>query len=890
MKNLERIKKGFVWICVGILTLSLILLIILLSLRISEENGGQSIWSSASFQRFDGEPFLPCYCAIFLICLGVNFVLYLLNFLLLYKKKIVGLILVSVFDLLYTLFILFVHVWYDMLSVGAIVLSVFNLMLMVVILGLSLIYKIKVLDKEAPAPYKSASQAVLLALSTLGIIILLSTLFVPLCTKTAAKGSKTTYILIQTLFTETSAVEVYFMFIGFFLADIIGLLYYCSTIPYFFSSKGAYLKKSKRSVYINSGITLVFFLVGYFNTFYYNVTSDFTAQTISYIPFLLMIVLWLAYSFIEGRYLEREESTEKLSKKKQPRIEPLIFIGILTAITFSSILFKIINVEFLSTNYKENVSLTGIDLLKDYASLTSGYQQLTFIIFTFLLTSGLLFVLTLVSFFTKSKDYQKWVKLTAFVNVFYMLLLALFGVYYKIAQKTNEEQILNLLKNFGYNISSVKYTYTIKSQSFYPFILSLLAFVIMMIRGHLNISAEPIQLPEEKKPEGTATASGELALKKLKAEEDFDACPAFTELDMKQEEYEQELRERLRFPFKNPSLPAVVRFIVDYARESRLHLSYTLEDIAAFVSGLGASRLAILQGMSGTGKTSLPKIFTEAIMGKCEIIEVESSWRDKNELLGYYNEFSKRFTPKKFTQSLYKAKLNPEIPTFIVLDEMNLSRIEYYFSDFLSLMENEEDKREIKLLNIKLFRTENQEISSYCGLTEGHTLKIPTNVWFIGTANRDASTFEISDKVYDRAMTMNFNKRAAKIHTFSEELPPKFLSYSVFVRLLNEAKAAGDFDAEGCETIQRVEKLLEPYNISFGNRILKQMEDFVNIYCACFGDKQAALKDAVERILLSKVVSKLEFKNIEDKDSLIKEFDRLRLFRCSEFIKGISGE
>jgi hypothetical protein len=59
--------------------------------------------------------------------------------------------------------------------------------------------------------------------------------------------------------------------------------------------------------------------------------------------------------------------------------------------------------------------------------------------------------------------------------------------------------------------------------------------------------------------------------------------------------------------------------------------------------------------MSGTGKTSLPKIVAEALMSVCDIVEVESSWRDKNELLGYYNEFSKLYTPKKFTQALYKG-------------------------------------------------------------------------------------------------------------------------------------------------------------------------------------------------------------------------------------------
>jgi 5-methylcytosine-specific restriction endonuclease McrBC GTP-binding regulatory subunit McrB len=124
--------------------------------------------------------------------------------------------------------------------------------------------------------------------------------------------------------------------------------------------------------------------------------------------------------------------------------------------------------------------------------------------------------------------------------------------------------------------------------------------------------------------------------------------------------------------------------------------------------------------------------------------------------LGYYNEFSEKFTPKKFTQALYKAALNPEIVTFIVLDEMNLSRIEYYFSDFLSLMENEEGKRSLKLLNVPLFQKTKDGEVPYKVLKEGETIEIPSNIYFIGTANRDESTFVISDKVYDRAHTMNF--------------------------------------------------------------------------------------------------------------------------------------
>ena len=295
--------------------------------------------------------------------------------------------------------------------------------------------------------------------------------------------------------------------------------------------------------------------------------------------------------------------------------------------------------------------------------------------------------------------------------------------------------------------------------------------------------------------------------------------------------------------------------------------------------------------MSGTGKTSLPKIVSEALYSVCDIVEVESSWRDKNELLGYYNEFSKVYTPKKFTQALYRARLDSETITFIVLDEMNLSRIEYYFSDFLSLMENEPDKREIKLLNVPIARIKNGEWREYKGLVDGTTLRIPPNVWFIGTANRDESTYDISDKVYDRAHTMNFDKRAEKPTSFGDPLSVRYLPASEIVRLFEDAKETIHFGLEKYADLPKVEALLEPYNISFGNRIAVQIESFVSIYAACFPTAtDQAIHNALDIILLSKVVKKLELKSVDDKLSLAEEFAKLNLTRCSQFIKSLKED
>ena len=240
--------------------------------------------------------------------------------------------------------------------------------------------------------------------------------------------------------------------------------------------------------------------------------------------------------------------------------------------------------------------------------------------------------------------------------------------------------------------------------------------------------------------------------------------------------------------------------------------------------------------------------------------------------------------------ALYEASLKPEVITFIVLDEMNLSRIEYYFSDFLSLMENEEDKREIKLLNVKLYNTYDGERHSYLSLVDNHTLKIPTNVFFIGTANRDESTFEISDKVYDRANTMNFDKRAKPIKEYSDPLLPSFLPYKELKDLLDNAKNSYNFSLDGDERVKKIEDLLAPYNISFGNRVYNQIENFVKVYCSCFENPKEVESEALEKIIFSKVVHKLEFKAIDDKEYLVHEFEKLGFYMCSEFISKINGD
>ena len=826
------------------------------------------------------------------------------------------------------------HILYQLFSMAALILIGISIFLVIASFALY-VWRAKLIEKESPSdnsneekishatPKELTVSSLIFNIINIGITS--SFFFVPLYTDNSI-ASGYNFIIFDGIInnpTEITNIVFFLLFLSFFFITVFYFIYSLSS---FFSDKGLFITQSRNMNYLTLFLSTVFFLCG-LSLCMVNAFNGITSSTIAFIPLICSGLLSLAYAIIKGKY-EQINNIKALKGEapKRTRAEPLIYVFLMTAVTYLSLLLNVIVVTLTYGGTDNVINMTGYDILSNYASLGSGYQILACYIIIMLLVSGITLLWTLTSYLSNYKRYERVAKVSAYLNVFMIFLLGISGLYFTIAREINKAYLQTVLTFFGYTIDLDSYSYSMRSDCIYALAVDVIIMLVMILRSSLEkeenekalVTSDGDQVSDSssgiqdesadaEKGEESEQAENEKEKEKDEPEDsqtgliggqanveeekpiDFDPCPAFTEIDNKTDLFKADLEERYKNKAQNATLSDLVSFVVEYARDSRLHLSYSKETMATFISGIGASRLSILQGMSGTGKTSLPKIFMEAILGDCDIVEVESSWKDKNELLGYYNEFSSMYTPRKFTQDLYKAALNREIPTFIVLDEMNLSRIEYYFSDFLSLMESEEDKREIKLLNIPLSKMNDGVKSSYTGLTEGHTLKIPTNVFFIGTANRDESTFVISDKVYDRAQTMNFDKRAPKVRDFKDPIPKRFYDYSTLASLFDKALKEGSFDAEKNLLIQKTEVLLEPYNISFGNRILKQMEEFVNIYRACFPEEEVTSK-AVETILLSKVVSKLEVKTIDDKDGLVDAFKNIGLKRCAEFVSKLNED
>lgn len=391
-----------------------------------------------------------------------------------------------------------------------------------------------------------------------------------------------------------------------------------------------------------------------------------------------------------------------------------------------------------------------------------------------------------------------------------------------------------------------------------------------------------------------------------------DTCPSLSKVDTETEEtdFVDDINRRVQRSSLE-SLRDIVSHVKNYAgsRNKDERLYYTDNDIRAFLAGMAVSRLIILQGMSGTGKSSLPRIFSEAISGFNRLIPVESSWRDRNELLGYYNDFNKKFNAKSFTIELYRStkKRCKEVPTFIVLDEMNLARIEYYFSDFLAILqEPDHDKWLIELVSSdmrtlpmelpeevkqkmrkddptvfaiweKIERSrqgdlksetsdeEKEMLTSYLAklgrltgakdLIDGRKIRVTDNIWFIGTANQDESTFEISDKVYDRAQVVSLNRKGVSEGKYANT-EKKYISVTDLIKLFESAINAYKEKAEVEARLEELDAvLMDKFDISFGNRIVTQTVDFAAVFTAAGGSLEDALDYQISTKILRKVIS-----------------------------------
>jgi len=322
--------------------------------------------------------------------------------------------------------------------------------------------------------------------------------------------------------------------------------------------------------------------------------------------------------------------------------------------------------------------------------------------------------------------------------------------------------------------------------------------------------------------------------------------------------------------FKTPdSLPELVKYVrgrmAKGNSEGKDKFYYSEKTIKVFLAGLHMSPISILQGISGTGKTSLPREFIKAITVGNKVFEgndaktklprapyricaIQSGWRDNMDLMGYFNSFDCKYNETDFFKALYVAGLPKYADTlfFIILDEMNLSHPEHYFADFLSLLEQDEENQ---IISIKA------PMDVLRDRIKGG-LKIPKNVRFIGTANHDETTNSFAPKTLDRSNLMQMDGER------NDDIVPTNTQYTVNYTWLEERFADAEtkyssFFNEFKKFIEDKEliALLKQYGIGIGKRFAdKQAKRFICVYMACGDDSKQDLADAVDQLMTTRML------------------------------------
>lgn len=369
--------------------------------------------------------------------------------------------------------------------------------------------------------------------------------------------------------------------------------------------------------------------------------------------------------------------------------------------------------------------------------------------------------------------------------------------------------------------------------------------------------------------------SPEEDVKDKKSDEEIALGKRFSKLEDVDEEY-------ANYKVKNYNNSFTLPEFCDHFRNfaaSKLGLFYTEKMMRLFVSALASTKLVILQGISGTGKTSLSYAWGKFVKNDSYVASVQPSWRDRTELFGYFNEFTKKFNETELLKVMYEAGYTDDVYT-VILDEMNLSRVEYYFAEMLSILEMPNKEEWIIELVPNSWKTDPKYI-------KGGKIHVPANMWYIGTINNDDSTFAVTDKVYDRAMPIDINDKG-KVFKY-KEMDALNVNYTYLNKVFSDAMQNNTMSEDVLQKIELMDDyVIKHFRIAFGNRIVAHMRKFVPVYVACGGEEI----DGVDYFLAKKVLRKFEQLNIayirDEIDPYIefldKNFGKGKMAECEDFL------
>ena len=483
------------------------------------------------------------------------------------------------------------------------------------------------------------------------------------------------------------------------------------------------------------------------------------------------------------------------------------------------------------------------------------------------------------------------------------IMIALKGIGTGFIQIFDIKSYQNILDAYKDDLSLPEWTLVIAS-IFCILVLIVLIFVLiyLLIRKYLKFRKQAVKQEDlmeeiaslnnkvanlvEEKEKILAMKVSQLGLKpgesteedvKENVQEDSNVNPdiRFSKLALIDEEFANYKNKDYGNSF---SLPELCENFRNFAA-SKLGLYYKIEMMRIFVAALASTKLVILQGISGTGKTSLAYAWGKFMKHDSCIASVQPSWRDRTDMFGYFNEFTKKFNETEMLKEMYHAGYCDEIFT-VILDEMNLSRVEYYFAEMLSILEMPNRDEWVIELVPNSWKTDPKHI-------KGGKIRVPANMWYIGTINNDDSTFAVTDKVYDRAMPIDINDKGTPFEPI--DTPAQDINFSYLDGLFKSAIQDNPISQETLDKIELMDNyVIQHFRIAFGNRIVSHMKKFVPVYVACGGDEIAG----VDYFIAKKILRKFEQLNIayirDELDPYVnfldKTFGKNKMKECIEYL------
>ena len=408
-----------------------------------------------------------------------------------------------------------------------------------------------------------------------------------------------------------------------------------------------------------------------------------------------------------------------------------------------------------------------------------------------------------------------------FINQTVSGILMIFkGLIDGIKQMFNVKQYVEVFRNYYADFSAPEWVMAVLSILFVVIFLGLIVFLVLFVVRKYTKLRKPV-IDQEALLDEVATLNKKVV--KLSKEKDEILAMKVSQLGLKPSELDEENQQGTGEEGEEVDPSTTQRFAklslidMEYANykiqnynnsfdlpefcfnfrnfaASKLKLYYTEKMMRIFIAGIASTKLVILQGISGTGKTSLAYAWGKFLKHDSCIASVQPSWRDRTDLFGYFNEFTKKFNETDILKEMYIANYTDDVYT-IILDEMNLSRVEYYFAEMLSILEMPNKKEWIIEVVPNSWPTDPKKL-------QFGKIQVPANMWYIGTINNDDSTFAVTDKVYDRAMPIDINDKG-KVFV-PEQRDAMNVNYSYLDKIFSEAM---ETYAISQDTLDKIEKM-----------------------------------------------------------------------------------